>query len=59
MCITIDYEKVCEKGPVFRAKNSNNHESMTEYTGLDVEMTVEERYRETLEVIDGVLKHTL
>lgn len=30
---------------------------MTEYTGLDIEMTVEEHYREALEEIDGVLKH--
>lgn len=57
MCIAADYEKVYEIGPVFQAKNSNTPRHLTEYTGLDLEMAIEEHYHEALEVIDGVLKH--
>ena len=57
MCIAADFERVYEIGPVFRAENSNTHRHLTEYTGLDLEMTIEEHYHEALELIDETLKH--
>ena len=56
MCIAADYEKVYEIGPIFRAENSNTHRHLTEYTGLDLEMAIEEHYHEALDVIDATLK---
>ena len=56
MCIAADYEKVYEIGPVFRAENSNTHRHLTEYTGLDLEMAIEEHYHEALDIVDGTLK---
>ena len=35
-------------GPVFRAENSNTHRHLTEYTGLDMEMSIEKDYHETM-----------
>ncbi|KAL9125207.1 MAG: hypothetical protein Q9217_005555 [Psora testacea] len=57
MAIAADFERVYEIGPVFRAENSNTHRHLTEYTGLDLEMAIEEHYHEALELIDGTLKH--
>ncbi|CAN8100769.1 unnamed protein product [Discula destructiva] len=42
-------------GPVFRAENSNTPRHMTEFTGLDVEMEIEESYHEVLHMLEGVL----
>lgn len=57
MCISADLEKVYEVGPVFRAENSNTHRHLTEYTGLDLEMAIDEHYHEALDLIDATLKH--
>lgn len=57
MCIATEHERVYEIGPVFRAENSDTHGHLTEYTGLDLKMAIEEHYHEALQVIDGVLKH--
>lgn len=46
-----DFERVFEIAPVFRAENSNTHRHMTEFTGLDLEMTFEEHYHEVLDVL--------
>ncbi|KAG0669309.1 aspartate--tRNA ligase dps1 [Maudiozyma exigua] len=46
-----DFERVFEIGPVFRAENSNTHRHMTEFTGLDLEMTFEEHYHDVLDVL--------
>lgn len=56
MAIAADFERVYEIGAVFRAENSNTHRHLTEYTGLDIEMAIDEHYYEALEVIDSVLK---
>ena len=56
MCIAADFERVYEIGPVFRAENSNTHRHVTEYTGLDLEMVIEEHYHEALELILDTLK---
>ncbi|KAL1988041.1 hypothetical protein VTN96DRAFT_1072 [Rasamsonia emersonii] len=59
MAIASDFERVYEIGAVFRAENSNTHRHMTEYTGLDIEMAIEEHYHEMMETIDAVLKHII
>ncbi|UPK91235.1 hypothetical protein LCI18_002170 [Fusarium solani-melongenae] len=42
-------------GPVFRAENSNTPRHMTEFTGLDLEMEIEDDYQEVREMLEGVL----
>ncbi|KUL87586.1 hypothetical protein ZTR_04551 [Talaromyces verruculosus] len=59
MAIASDFERVYEIGAVFRAENSNTHRHLTEYTGLDIEMAIEEHYHEMLETIDAVLRHII
>lgn len=49
-----DFEKVFEIGPVFRAENSNTHRHMTEFTGLDLEMTFEENYHEVMDTLSDL-----
>jgi ergosteryl-3beta-O-L-aspartate synthase len=56
MAIASDFERVYEIGAVFRAENSNTHRHLTEFTGLDLEMAIEEHYHEMLDVIDATLK---
>ncbi|KAK8213330.1 aspartate--tRNA ligase dps1 [Zalaria obscura] len=56
MCISADFRKVFEIGAVFRAENSNTHRHMTEYTGLDLEMAIDEHYHEVLRTLDGLFK---
>jgi ergosteryl-3beta-O-L-aspartate synthase len=57
MCIAADFERVYEIGPVFRAEDSNTPRHLTEYTGLDLEMALEEHYHEALDIIDGMFKN--
>eukprot|EP00274_Cyanoptyche_gloeocystis_P006083 CAMPEP_0196666558 /NCGR_PEP_ID=MMETSP1086-20130531/64582_1 /TAXON_ID=77921 /ORGANISM="Cyanoptyche gloeocystis , Strain SAG4.97" /LENGTH=540 /DNA_ID=CAMNT_0042003769 /DNA_START=78 /DNA_END=1700 /DNA_ORIENTATION=- len=52
MAICGDLERVFEIGPVFRAENSNTHRHLCEFTGLDMEMAINEHYYEVLEVLD-------
>ncbi|KKA26436.1 hypothetical protein TD95_000135 [Thielaviopsis punctulata] len=42
-------------GPVFRAENSNTPRHMTEFTGLDLEMEIEDSYLEVRETLENVL----
>ncbi|KAJ9636602.1 aspartate--tRNA ligase dps1 [Knufia peltigerae] len=56
MCISADFAKVFEIGPVFRAENSNTPRHMTEYTGLDLEMAIDRHYHEAMWLIDATLK---
>ncbi|GAB7365910.1 hypothetical protein MBLNU230_g7238t1 [Neophaeotheca triangularis] len=56
MCVAADFRRVMEVGAVFRAENSNTHRHMTEYTGLDVEMAIEEHYHEVLNVLISTFK---
>ncbi|KAF6844512.1 aspartyl-tRNA synthetase [Colletotrichum musicola] len=44
-------------GPVFRAENSNTPRHMTEFTGLDLEMEIEDDYHEVLDTLEKVLLH--
>ncbi|KAG8985489.1 aspartate--tRNA ligase dps1, partial [Tulasnella sp. 427] len=55
MAIAADFERVYEIGPVFRAENSFTHRHMTEFTGLDLEMVIEEHYHEVVDVLDSML----
>lgn len=57
MCISADFNRVYEIGAVFRAENSNTHRHLTEYTGLDIEMTIDEHYHEVLRVLDHTFKY--
>ena len=57
MAIAADFERVYEIGPVFRAEDSNTHRHMTEFIGLDLEMTIEEHYHEVMEMLDGLFLH--
>ncbi|KAJ9227413.1 hypothetical protein DTO271D3_1423 [Paecilomyces variotii] len=57
MAIASDFGRVYEIGAVFRAENSNTHRHLTEYTGLDIEMAIDEHYHEMLETIDATIKH--
>jgi len=52
MALMADLERVFEVGPVFRAEHSLTHRHMTEFTGLDMEMTFKEHYSEVLDVLD-------
>ena len=52
MAIAADFERVYEIGPVFRAEDSNTHRHLTEFVGLDLEMTFEEHYHEVMELLD-------
>ena len=54
MAIAADFERVYEIGPVFRAEDSNTHRHLTEFIGLDLEMTIEEHYHEVMEMLDNL-----
>ncbi|KAG8626823.1 hypothetical protein KVT40_005768 [Elsinoe batatas] len=56
MTISADFGRVFEIGAVFRAENSNTHRHLTEYTGLDLEMAIDEHYHEIIRVLDNVFK---
>lgn len=57
MAIAADFERVYEVGPVFRAELSFTNRHLTEFTGLDLEMTIEESYGEVVDILDGMLLH--
>lgn len=42
---------------VFRAENAFTHRHLTEFTGLDLEMTIEESYEEVIGLLDDLLLH--
>jgi len=54
MAIAADFERVYEIGPVFRAENANTHRHLTEFMGLDLEMTIDEHYHEVMELLDSL-----
>ncbi|CAB9510579.1 Aspartate--tRNA ligase, cytoplasmic [Seminavis robusta] len=57
MAISSDLTRVFEVAPVFRAENSNTRRHLCEFTGLDLEMAINDHYMETLEVIHTMFKH--
>lgn len=52
MMICSDFDRVYEIAPVFRAENSLTHRHMTEFVGVDLEMSFEEHYHEVLDLFD-------
>lgn len=57
MAISSDLTRVFEIGPVFRAENSHTRRHLCEFTGLDLEMAIDDHYMETLEVIHEMFRH--
>ena len=57
MAISSDLNRVFEVAPVFRAEKSHTRRHLCEFTGLDLEMAIEDHYEETLEVIHKMFKH--
>lgn len=63
MAICADFDRVFEIGPVFRAENSVSYRHLCEFTGLDLEMTLEPNeqgeydYKQTTTLIWNLLKH--
>ena len=57
LAIVSDLQRVFEIGPVFRAENSNTRRHLCEFTGLDLEMTINDHYLETLTVVHKMFKH--
>ncbi|KAL8053473.1 hypothetical protein ABFX02_05G074100 [Erythranthe guttata] len=47
-----DFDRVFEIGPVFRAEDSFTHRHLCEFTGLDVEMEIDEHYSEVMDIVD-------
>ncbi|KAG0139656.1 hypothetical protein CROQUDRAFT_666159 [Cronartium quercuum f. sp. fusiforme G11] len=54
MAIAADFGRVYEVAPVFRAENSNTYRHMTEFTGLDLEMAIQEHYHEAVDLLDSM-----
>merc|ERR1719230_2352171 len=57
MVLMADMDRVFEVGPIFRSEKSFTHRHMTEFMGLDMEMTFKDHYHEVLEVLDGMFNH--
>ena len=55
MALMGDLDRVFEIGPVFRAEQSNTNRHLTEFTGLDMEMTIKEHYFEVLDTLSDLL----
>ncbi|XP_045457662.1 aspartate--tRNA ligase, cytoplasmic [Melitaea cinxia] len=51
MAIAADFDKVFTVGAVFRAEDSNTHRHLTEFVGLDLEMSFKHHYHEVLDTI--------
>ncbi|XP_071718392.1 aspartate--tRNA ligase 1, cytoplasmic-like [Rutidosis leptorrhynchoides] len=52
MAICGHFGLVFTVGPVFRAEDSDTHRHLCEFTGLDVEMEIENHYSEVMELVD-------
>lgn len=55
MAICADMERVFEIGPVFRAEKSTSHRHLSEFVGLDFEMTCAD-HRDVMQVADDLLR---
>ncbi|XP_047524564.1 aspartate--tRNA ligase, cytoplasmic [Pieris napi] len=51
MAIAADFDKVFTVGAVFRAEDSNTHRHLTEFVGLDIEMSFKHHYHEVMKTI--------
>jgi aspartyl-tRNA synthetase len=57
MALMADLGRVFEIGPVFRSEKSLTHRHMTEFVGLDMEMTFKDDYHDVLDTIERVFLH--
>lgn len=57
MAMAAGFERVFEIGPVFRADPSFTSRHMTEFTGLDMEMSWIETHNDVLDFTDGLLQY--
>jgi aspartyl/asparaginyl-tRNA synthetase len=55
MAIQGRFPRVMEIGPVFRAENSNTARHLTEFTGLDLEMEIENNYHEVIDLLENLM----
>jgi aspartyl-tRNA synthetase len=53
-CACSGFERVFTTGPVFRAENSNTRRHLCEFTGLDLEMSIDEHYDEVMDVFSDL-----
>ncbi|XP_002737659.1 aspartate--tRNA ligase, cytoplasmic-like [Saccoglossus kowalevskii] len=51
MVLAADFDRVWSIGSVFRAEDSNTHRHLTEFIGLDLEMTFYYHYHEVVDLI--------
>ena len=58
MAINSDFPRIFEIGPVFRAEKSNTKRHLTEFTGFDLEMRIENTYEEILDLFYELLSTT-
>jgi len=56
MAISADLGRVFEIGPVFRAEKSNTRRHLCEFTGLDLEMAINDHYNEVLQVMHKLFR---
>ena len=54
MALCGDMNRVFEIGPVFRAEDSNTNRHLCEFTGLDIEMVINEHYFEVLDMLSDM-----
>ena len=59
MAVAGDLGPVFSIGPVFRAENSNTKRHLTEFTGLDFEMPIQEHYHEVLSLGEDLMLHVI
>ena len=57
MALCGDMERVFEIGPVFRAENSFTNRHLCEFTGLDMEMNIQDHYFEVLDMLGDLMAH--
>ena len=57
MAMAAGFERVFETGPVFRADPSFTSRHMTEFTGLDMEMSWIDIHQDVLDFTDGLLQY--
>ena len=55
MAISADMDRVFEIGPVFWAEKSNTGRHLTEFTGVDLEMALDEENTNYMEVIELII----
>ncbi len=58
MAMAAGLDKVFEIGPVFRADPSFTSRHMTEFTGIDMEISYIESYEDVMSVMENLLNHT-